>query len=35
MRSILAELASGQRLIVVDEFNLDEPKTKLLLIPLG
>jgi large subunit ribosomal protein L4 len=35
LRSILSELARQERLIVVDELSLKEPKTKLLIKMLG
>ena len=35
MRTILSELARQERLIVVDEFTLAEPKTKLLVAKLA
>lgn len=35
MRSILAELARTDRLVVVEEFSVDAPKTKGLLSKLG
>jgi len=35
MRSILAELARSERLVVVDEFTVDAPKTKGLLAKLN
>ena len=35
MRTILSELARQERLIVVEEFNLAEPKTKLLVAKLA
>jgi len=34
MRSILSELARQDRLVVLDDFNLDQPKTKLLAAQL-
>ena len=35
MRSILSELARQDRLIIVEEFDLDAPKTKSLIAKLG
>jgi len=35
MRSIFSELARQERLIVVEELNIDSPKTKLLVEKLG
>ena len=35
MRSIFSELARQERLIVVEEINIDSPKTKLLVEKLG
>ena len=35
MRSIVSELARQDRLIVVQEFDLDAPKTKALISKLG
>ena len=35
MRSILSELVRQERLVVVDEIKLDEPKTKLLVAKLA
>ena len=35
MRSILAELARSERLVVVEDFTVDAPKTKGLLAKLG
>ena len=35
MRSILSELARQDRLIIVEEFDLDAPKTKNLISKLG
>lgn len=35
MRSILSELARQERLVVVESFDLDEPKTKNLIAKLG
>ena len=35
MRSIVSELARQDRLIVVQEFDLDAPKTKALIAKLG
>ena len=34
MRSIVSELARQDRLIVVEEFDIDAPKTKLLIAKL-
>tara|TARA_R110000868_G_scaffold206491_1_gene455205 strand:+ start:30 stop:644 length:615 start_codon:yes stop_codon:yes gene_type:complete len=35
LRSILSELARQERLVVVEEFDLDAPKTKVLIQKLG
>jgi large subunit ribosomal protein L4 len=35
MRSIVSELARQERLIVVNDFDLDAPKTKALIAKLG
>jgi len=35
MRSIVSELARQERLIVVESFDLDAPKTKALIAKLG
>ena len=35
MRSIVSELARQERLIVVNDFDLDAPKTKALITKLG
>lgn len=35
IRSILSELARKEHLVVVDEFKLDEPKTKAMIAALG
>ena len=35
LSSILSELARQERLVVVDEFSVDQPKTKMLVQKLG